>query len=282
MKKAAAPDNSVRTDEPLLWLTGSAYEVLSPSHRFYCDASKRTDPHFAFQLTLSGAGFYERSGKRVLLKTGMAFIDYMPGDFRYGYPPEAQEEYKLVWVDVVGPMARYWWRQIRRSFGNIVNFGPDNPVAPLMLSIARQYSEGLLRDRYVISGQLHQLIMTAISTLNHSRLQTTPLIAQALASIQHGANDPGFGVEQIARELDCSREHLTRQFKAATGVSPSDYMLQHRLRLAARELRESNDKLELVAQRCGFSGANYFCRAFHRYQGLTPRQFRARPWMIKT
>ena len=45
-----------------------------------------------------------------------------------------------------GPMARYWWRKIRRAFGTIVDFGPDNPVAPLMLSIAGQYTEGLLRD----------------------------------------------------------------------------------------------------------------------------------------
>lgn len=281
MKKPAVPDSSLRTDEPLLWLTGSAHETLSPARRFYCDASKRTDPHFAFQLTLSGAGFYERGGKRTLLKTGMAFIDYMPGDFRYGYPAEATEEYDLVWVDVVGPMARYWWRKIRRAFGTIVNFGPGNPIAPLMLAIATQYTEGLLRDRYVISGQLHQLIMTVISTLNQTRLQTSPLVEQALGAIHRGAPDPTYGVEQIARELDCSREHLTRQFKAATGVSPSDYLLQHRLRIAARELRESSDKLELIAQRCGFSGANYFCRAFHRYQGLTPRQFRARPWLIK-
>jgi AraC-like DNA-binding protein len=150
-----------------------------------------------------------------------------------------------------------------------------------MLAIARQYKEGLLRDRYIVSGQLHQLMMTVISHLNHTRLQTTPLIAQALGAIHRGARDPAFGIEQVARELDCSREHLTRQFKAALGVSPSDYMLQRRLRLAAQELRSSSDKLEIVAQRCGFSGANYFCRAFHRYQGLTPRQFRARPWLIK-
>ena len=88
--------------------------------------------------------------------------------------------------------------------------------------------------------------------------------------------------EQIARELDCSREHLTRQFKVATGVSPSDYLLQHRLRIAARELRHERRQAGTDrATCCGFSGANYFCRAFHRYQGLTPRQFRSQPWVIK-
>ena len=88
-----------------------------------------------------------------------------------------------------------------------------------------------------------------------------------------------FQIEMLSAQLDCSREHLSRQFRIATGVSPSDYLIQHRLRLAAREIRANGDKLELVARRTGFSSANYLCRAFRQRFGITPAQFRARPQM---
>jgi AraC-like DNA-binding protein len=88
-----------------------------------------------------------------------------------------------------------------------------------------------------------------------------------------------FQIEMLSSQLDCSREHLSRQFRVATGVSPSGYLIQHRLRLAAREIRATGDKLELIARRTGFSCANYLCRAFRQRFGITPAQFRARPQM---
>lgn len=279
--KAPLLDQWLRTREPLLWLIGSDHEINTPQRRYFCDCRKRTDPHYALQFSVKGNGFYERNGRTLLLKPNMGFFDYMPGDFRYGYPRDATEPNDLVWVDMDGPLAQYWFKHVTRSFGNVIALPEDNLVIPMMLGIAHEYQEGVLRDRYLVSGLLYQLLMTLVSTLNQSRLATAPLVTRALAHIKRHGSDLECNVENIAAELHCSREHLTRQFKAATDVNPSDYLLQHRLRLAAQDLRATRDKLDLVARRCGFSGANYFCRAFHRHVGLTPRQFRARPWLVK-
>ena len=84
-------------------------------------------------------------------------------------------------------------------------------------------------------------------------------------------------VESVADELGCSREHLTREFKSAMGVGPADFLAQQRLKQASAELRGTEDKLETIAARCGFSNATYFCRVFRKFTGVTPSQYRHKP-----
>jgi AraC-like DNA-binding protein len=118
-----------------------------------------------------------------------------------------------------------------------------------------------------------------MSTLSRSRVATTPRVQRALSILSRRAHDPTLGVQDLAEEVGCSREYLARQFRAATGVSPSDYLTQQRLRLAARRMRSGDEKLEAIARACGFAGANYLCRVFRQRVGVTPAQFRRQPWM---
>ena len=266
----------VRTAEPLLWLTGAGHEMVAPGETYWRDARSRNDPHFVIQLTLRGAAFYERANQRTLLTPGMAFIEEMPGDFMYGYPPDAHEAYEQVWVDLAGPTALPIFEALRGTNGPVVSFGAPNPLAPLMLALAREHASGLHFDRYLLSSQLYHLLMTAWSSLNSARLEVSPLAASTLEIIRQSGLDEKYNVESIAEQLGCSREHLTRTFRKATGVGPGDYLMQHRLRAAARQLLESREKLDLIAKRCGFSGANYFCRAFRRHMGMTPNEYRKR------
>ena len=268
----------VRTDEPLMWLHGAGHEIIGPSDKYFFDARKRHDTHFVIQLTLRGAGFYERGGARTLIHPGMAFVDEMPSDFRYGYPQELTEEYEQVWVDVSGPVALDLSKHLKGSYGPVINLGAENPIATQMLSLAREHASGLHFDRYLLASQIYHLFMTIFSTLNATRQNASPLAANAIEIIHSRGLDDQYNVEAIANTLGCSREHLTRTFRSATGVGPGDYLLQHRLREAARQLRESREKLDLIAKRCGFSGANYFCRAFRKYAGMSPTDYRMQPW----
>lgn len=270
----------VRTTEPLIWFGGAGHEVRTGPDYFF-DCRKRFDePHVVMQLTLSGRGIYENTrGVRTPLPPGSAFVDSIPGKFCYGYPDGAIEPYELVYVSMVGPVAQEWRNRLRGEFGNVLHFGPENPIAPQILSLVHQHTEGTLGDRYLVSAQLYQLLMSVLSWLKQARMHTTPFMQRALAMIAEHGHLAAFQIDRLSAQLDCSREHLSRQFRVATGVSPSDYLIQHRLRLAARELRASGDKLELVARRTGFSSANYLCRAFRQRFGITPAQFRAQPQM---
>lgn len=281
----AAASPWLRTREPLIWLGGLGHEFRDATYGY--DARLRADqPHVVLQLTLAGTGFYEsRRREHALLRTGSAFIDVIPGPFRYGHAGEidkgtdVQRTYELVFVSMHGPIATRWARRIIGAFGNVLHFGEAATPAPLMLDLVRRHETGTLGDRYTMSGRLYQLYMAIFSTLSTSRVATEQRVSRAIAIITQRATDPAFNVTALADELDCSREYLTRRFRSAAGVSPSDYLAQHRLRLAAAALRTGDDKLETIARRSGFSNANYLCRVFRKHIGVTPAAFRAQAWM---
>lgn len=264
-----------RTNEPLLWLAGAGHEVRrDDSYRF--NAARRGDqPHTVLQLTLSGAGFYRRR-RRVLLGRGMAFLDVIPGPFHYGFASGQEQPYELVYVSMHGTAVDQWRRRIVRSFGNILHIEPDGSAASLMLDIARNNRRS--DDRYLNSARVYQLLMTLMSELRRRQAAGTRM-DHVMQFIAAAAGDPDFSVSRLAREMDMSREHFSRRFRQAVGVGPRDYLAQHRLRHAARMMRDGDEKLDNIARACGLGSANYLCRLFRRRVGVTPAQFRARPWL---
>jgi len=65
-----------------------------------------------------------------------------------------------------------------------------------------------------------------------------------------------------------------RAFKAVTGTSPIDYLLQTRLARACHLLRDTDKTVTEAALAAGFSDGNYFARQFRARMGCTPREWR--------
>ena len=82
-------------------------------------------------------------------------------------------------------------------------------------------------------------------------------------------------LEQMAAVVDLSSYHFARQFKAATGLPPYQFVIVRRIERAQHLLR-TNGGLGLaeVAFRSGFANQSNFCFHFKRIVGVTPRQFR--------
>jgi AraC family transcriptional regulator len=81
--------------------------------------------------------------------------------------------------------------------------------------------------------------------------------------------------EQMAAVAHLSPYHFARQFKAATGLSPHQYVIARRVERAQHLLR-ADDQLCLaeVAFRLGFFDQSHFSLHFKRITGVTPGQFR--------
>lgn len=269
-----------RREDALLRLSGAAHEIRRDKSYFY-DAKRRKDAvHVCLQLTLRGTGFYEDRAGRVLLPAGCAFLQIIPGPFRYGFAPESNEPYEHVFLTLTGGMAMREYARLIGAFGHVLRFSAIDPISDLMLGLMRQSERGQLADRYLVSAQLYHLLMTIHSVLRRPQLQTSARARAAIELIKKHGHEASFGVHELAEALDCSREYLSRQFRDAAGMSPSDYLLQHRLKLAAKQLRGGDEKLSLIAKAAGFSDANYLCRVFKKSVGVTPAKFRAQPWLI--
>ncbi|TWF58846.1 helix-turn-helix domain-containing protein [Neorhizobium alkalisoli] len=79
---------------------------------------------------------------------------------------------------------------------------------------------------------------------------------------------------QVAGECGLSLSYFARAFKASTGLSPYQWLAQHRIDKAIQALESSMLPLSEIATLCGFADQAHFARAFRKAKGVTPSAWR--------
>jgi AraC family transcriptional regulator len=103
------------------------------------------------------------------------------------------------------------------------------------------------------------------------RRKLTPVFDYIMANL-----DARPTVEQMAALAQLSPYHFMRQFKAATGLPPHQFVITRRVE-RAQQLLCGRQPVSLgeVALLAGFFDQSQFCFHFKRIVGVTPAQFRA-------
>ncbi len=81
-------------------------------------------------------------------------------------------------------------------------------------------------------------------------------------------------LEEMASAVDFSPKYFCRLFRELTGRAPIEYLNWFRINKACALIRESNERLSVIANECGFKDFSYFIKIFHRYKGMTPLKYR--------
>ena len=96
-----------------------------------------------------------------------------------------------------------------------------------------------------------------------------------LEYIGEHAGDPELCVNQIADHFGMHRTMITRLLKNHFGLSFTDYLLKLRIGKAQQMLRETDKSLSEIAELTGYGNYLTFKRAFIRYTGMLPKDFRS-------
>ncbi|MEZ5744813.1 MAG: helix-turn-helix domain-containing protein, partial [Sphingomonadaceae bacterium] len=96
------------------------------------------------------------------------------------------------------------------------------------------------------------------------------------ALIEARLSDPDLRTGMIAAELGISLRTVQNAF-AALATTPSAYIQQRRLELAAERLAAgSSERITEIAYEIGFNDSAYFTRCFRQQYGKSPSEWRAR------
>ncbi|WP_051341754.1 GlxA family transcriptional regulator [Pseudonocardia spinosispora] len=92
----------------------------------------------------------------------------------------------------------------------------------------------------------------------------------ALRNLDDGMLD----VETLAAQVHLSRRTFDRRFRAATGVSPLQWLLHQRILRAQRLLENTDLPVDAVARQVGFTAAVSLRPPFRRIVGVSPQDYR--------
>lgn len=100
-----------------------------------------------------------------------------------------------------------------------------------------------------------------------------PELSNALAAI-HGQPEQAWSVESLAETCCMSRSKFAQLFSEIVGEPPLAYLQQHRLRLAAQYLRDSQSSIQHIAHQVGYASETAFSQSFKKQFGYSPSQYR--------
>ena len=82
---------------------------------------------------------------------------------------------------------------------------------------------------------------------------------------------------ELANICSMSETHFRRIFEEYINMSPMDYVNLIRIQRACDLMKKTNDSMDLVAVKCGFSTTSTFNRNFKKYLNTSPYQWKINP-----
>lgn len=100
-----------------------------------------------------------------------------------------------------------------------------------------------------------------------------PYLSNIIAVIRESISNK-IELKSIAKQAGMSTSSLYRLFKNELGISPVEFIILEKIKLAKHYLTDKNIYIKNVSYEAGFDDSNYFIRIFKHYEGITPKQYR--------
>lgn len=131
---------------------------------------------------------------------------------------------------------------------------------------------------HLASIMMIECLRTYIETLpeaDDSWLQAIkdPYLIKALA-VMHGWPERNWTIHKLAEVSGISRSTFAQRFKNVVGMPPLAYLIDYRLRLAARYLRLQQKSMRCISELVGYASDSTFSQSFKRVYGVSPKVYR--------
>jgi AraC-like DNA-binding protein len=173
-------------------------------------------------------------------------------------------------------MGNGYWHLSKNNF----HFQNSVEIAALLNKIIHICSSNLPLKDVLADLNVQELIINIIQSQNRVELDNMDYglsnNSNPLAFITHFikaniAEDIKLAV--LSEKACMSKATFYRSFKKEYGISPLEYILSEKIKLAKSLLVNPKHSLKTVAFECGFHDVNYFVRLFKKMESITPGKY---------
>ena len=225
---------------------------------------------------------YVTSGKGVFLEhefaAGNGYL-VVPNELET-IAADPEDPYETYWIMFRGTAASDIIRKCNLTHQNSVfEFGKTKQCAEILRKVLFEATPtNELEESYMMQAAFYQIISLHMSQSQESAAIPS-LTAQKIKTYIENHYHQEIKIEELAKKLNYTRNHLYKLFKKEYGVSPSEYVMTLRIEKAKMLFRDHTKKLSVsdVAYAVGFTDPLYFSRIFHQKTGASPTEFKNNP-----
>jgi len=126
---------------------------------------------------------------------------------------------------------------------------------------------------------LHELLIRLMQTQarqflerNYRKLSSDHRFAYVIQFIKENIREK-IDMDVLSEKACMSRANFFRKFREEVGVTPGEYILEERIRLAKDFLKNPNYQITEICFMAGFQNLNNFIRVFKKETGFTPKAY---------
>lgn len=143
-----------------------------------------------------------------------------------------------------------------------------------------EYSKSMMNSDVTLDAQTeiitHWLIRSVFGeTLDMRAVSSDYSLARAQHYIEQHYME-NITVEKLASLGYMSKTTFNRHFKKEIGITPIEYLIEVRLKMAKLMLKRKENPITDIAMRCGFGSSAHLCACFQKNVGLSPSEYRDR------
>ncbi|WP_067145856.1 AraC family transcriptional regulator [Pseudotamlana agarivorans] len=148
--------------------------------------------------------------------------------------------------------------------------------------IKAEINNKLIYNRHVLTELFGALLMVlsrnikaSVKNRSNDTISDKEKIENILAYIrQHVLNKEFINIKHIAEVFYMSPNYVSTFIKKHAGISMQQYVIQTKIKMAERLLKQSNLGVNQIADKLGFVDASHFNKIFKKYTGKNPSQFK--------
>ncbi|MBQ8815519.1 MAG: AraC family transcriptional regulator [Lachnospiraceae bacterium] len=251
--------------------------IIEISGKSWCDGSYRIfrdKPRmWVLEFIVSGTGTVHSDPENLDYHPRAGDVYLLPPNQRHLYFSDADDPWVKLFLNMRGPVID----------GLADAYGLSHRIHfPDMLELQSLFEEiyGMMEDRQLPDT----LILERTELLVHR-------IFRSLGEKYRSKNRASEEMEKVKQYLDThvgqivtiqalsdliyrSPDYLIKHFKAEFGMTPYQYLLNRKMVIAERLLRDTTLPVKEVAEQLGYEDAHYFSGLFKKERKVSPSQFR--------
>jgi len=257
-----------------LYLVHCGYHQCSPNYSYNHKIPNEYHLHFV----MNGKGTLFVNGKKYIANKNDIFI--IPKGTEFSYKADQIDPWEYGWVTFDGVKAEDYLAHVNLSKSNpiIMSEIPTKNYMPIITKILGT-SELTYANELKRVGFLFEILSLLISSQSAGRYERNEYdysnetyIEYALEFIAN--NYKHIKINDIANYIGINRCYFTSIFKKQLNISPQEYLIEYKLKVAHDLLISSNESIQEISEKVGYNDCFSFSKAFKQQYGKSPKLYR--------